>query len=124
MIQVRRKGLTGIAKKRQMRKQRAMLFFLQDGKCHWCKCDMILTFAAQPDKQPGNLATIDHLDSKWSKDRGKHAGEYRRVLACWHCNQERNDVEMAMQSDEVLWGKSGRAPLRIDPKIPLEEFLD
>lgn len=43
--------------------------------------------------QPDDLATIEHLDSKPSGERGKHKGEKRIVLACRRCNWTRGNAE-------------------------------
>ena len=42
-----------------------------------------------------NEATIDHLDSRYSSERGKHYGEFRRVAACLECNGKRAKVEQS-----------------------------
>jgi hypothetical protein len=71
-----------------------------DPHCHWCREVTVL-----PPQYPGkiakgaargNWATIDHLDARHSKERGKHVGEFRRVLACLECNNRR-DREATLQ---------------------------
>lgn len=87
------------------RKQRIGLFLKQKGKCHWCQCEMLLAYGHLK-KQPANLATIDHLDDRFSPERGKHYGEYRRVLACAQCNFDRGKSSQAAQPIEVLRNRS------------------
>ncbi len=38
---------------------------------------------------PANAATFEHLDDRFSTERGQHAGERRVVLACSSCNHDR-----------------------------------
>lgn len=47
--------------------------------------------------QPDDLATIEHLDSKLSGERGSHKGERRQVIACRRCNWERGNAELHSQ---------------------------
>lgn len=74
----------------KIKRQKLRLFARQQGKCHYCKQPMLLSFAPPTHKStPRNLATLEHLDHKFSPDRGKHSGEHRRVLACWGCNNDK-----------------------------------
>ena len=85
----RRKGENWAQKKRR---QLTALFHIQGGKCFWCKCDMLPPGSHENRrgvKPPLNLATYDHMDDRHSPERGKHAGEFRNVAACWKCNFER-----------------------------------
>lgn len=102
------------------RRQRAALFALQGGRCFWCGASM--TLPAYPPlrhrRPPANEATIDHLDSRWSPERGRHNGESRHVLACWDCNGRRNTAEQASIPRAELWRRSGRAKVeeRLRPR--------
>lgn len=40
---------------------------------------------------PPDAATLDHLDDRWSPERGMHPGERRRVAACRECNERRSN---------------------------------
>jgi hypothetical protein len=63
-----------------------------------------------PQPPPANLCTIDHLDSRLSRQRGNHPGETRRVAACVACNARHNDYEQAALPREELWRRSGALP--------------
>jgi hypothetical protein len=94
------------------------LFEEQDGRCFWCKKPMVLFQRERLHRKgrkgkvrlPQNLATLEHLDSRLSPERGKHNGERRIVLACAHCNHLRGRMEQATQPKEILWERSGRRP--------------
>lgn len=87
------------------RRQKCRLFAEQRGLCFYCNKHMMLTFQHLK-QQPENLATLEHMDSKWSQERGKHPGEQRHVLACRKCNWTRGRLEEAAQSKEVLKARS------------------
>lgn len=92
----------------QIRKQRERLFVFQRGRCYWCGIQTVLMSGQSRHKQnPPNMATIDHLYSRLSPDRGKVRG-YVHVLACLKCNNERAAVEEASVPREELWRRSGR----------------
>ncbi len=81
----KRKRSTAAQKKRR----RERLYEEQDGKCYYCGCPtIIINYTKNPDKFPDNLATLEHLDNKLSKDR-KPGEPARVVMACYRCNQER-----------------------------------
>lgn len=93
------------------KKQRHQLFHLQKGKCHWCKKPMrLLKLPAKAKAHPDDLCTIDHLDDRYSAERGKHGNEYRRVAACRKCNNERARAHEIELGKPVLWAKSGSYP--------------
>lgn len=76
------------------KKRRLDMWRKQDGKCHWCHCDMIKpgtwkTGGLYDRGPPLNMCTIDHLDHKSSPLRGAYSGLKRTVAACWKCNNER-----------------------------------
>lgn len=96
----------------QFRSQRERMW-RNDPRCHWCGCRTVLPPAGAGSHRkniPTNEATIDHLDSRLSPDRGKFNGCYRRVLACLRCNNRRNDEEqgwLAFKSPQTLWERTG-----------------
>ena len=54
-------------------------------------------------------ATIDHLDDRFSPERGAGMpNERRRVLACRQCNQDRGRLSQAAQPIEALHARSHR----------------
>lgn len=58
------------------------LYARQNGCCCWCGHGMSLFGEHQFDR-----VTIEHLDPRYSKWRGKSPGEERTALACYLCNQ-------------------------------------
>lgn len=102
---VRAVSKDGLSTSALKKRQRASLFAKQKGLCYWCKGRMVMpdpTRIRRHRALPGNLATIDHLDHKFSPERGKHPGEYRRVLACKRCNELRGQLMQQMQPIEFL----------------------
>lgn len=83
------------------RRQKWNLFWRQEGKCCYCSVPMVLSFH-HIKEPPKNLATLEHHDDRFSPERGKHFGEYRRSLACWQCNFERGKASQAQQPIEEL----------------------
>jgi hypothetical protein len=96
------------------RRERRRLWKHQNGKCHWCQTDMIMAYSGRAHvngKKPHpKLATIDHLHPKGHPERGTHNGKSTHVLACWLCNQRRNEEFRQSLPREVLWAQSGRSP--------------
>lgn len=94
---------------RKRRSKKLRLFAEQQGRCHYCMVGMELTFHEV--KHPWNtLATLEHLDDRFSEERGQHGGERRVVLACMQCNHQRGTASQQQQTKEELWRRSGRAP--------------
>jgi hypothetical protein len=71
---------------------------------------------------PPWFATLEHLDDKWSEERGKHSGEYRVVLACWKCNNQRNtNRELNVPIEERRRrAENGRTSKSYDQRVPQE----
>jgi len=90
------------------RRKRAHLHRRQGGRCYWCGCLTILIENNDPGNQPDDLATLDHLDDRFSPERGKRSGEWRIVMACRLCNNERGIIREAMQPVEELRRRSTR----------------
>lgn len=96
--------------KNKLAKRRHRLFRRQRGLCHWCGCQCI-----EPglmDGQKGlkpNHATLDHLDDRWSMERGQHGGSIERtVMACHKCNQRRNEERLAALAKEEIQRRCNR----------------
>lgn len=78
--------------------------------CHWCN---VLTVLQPPGvvitRQPPNLATVDHLYSRFS---GLKTGDGNKqvvtVLACYKCNQQRSEEEQARLGPEFCREHSDR----------------
>lgn len=104
------KKLTRSQKKlRQLR----WLFARQGGLCHWCEVVMQPPGTFKPKNgvpTPPRLCTLEHLDDRFSPDRGKRVGEFRRVAACHACNHARGLASQAAQPIEVLRARSGHTP--------------
>lgn len=84
-------------------RQVARFFKEQNGKCCWCQSEMIPTNGKHIKHPPDNLATLEHLDDRWSSMRGKWPdGTIRRALACRKCNQDRSNARQNRQPIEVL----------------------
>lgn len=96
--------------RKKYRAQRKRLWHEQDGRCFWCGVLTVLPPETGPKRfiPQNNTATTDHLDSRLSPERGKHAGEPRRVMACYKCNQERCNAEVLASDLAERQRKSGR----------------
>lgn len=89
----------------------ARLYHRFGGICHWCGCKTWLKPAGQPTKSFAPLmATRDHLDDRFSSERGTFPGRYRLVLACNRCNNERARISQASRPIEELRARAGRPP--------------
>lgn len=94
--------------KKLRKKQR--LFERQSGLCYYCGEPMRLILGSLPPrtKTPDDLATFEHLDDRYSAERGAHPGEYRVVLAHHICNGRRGQQRTAERSLDELQERSGR----------------
>tara|TARA_Y100000310_G_scaffold339480_1_gene432252 strand:- start:1650 stop:2210 length:561 start_codon:yes stop_codon:yes gene_type:complete len=83
------------------RRMQIFRFWTESPNCHWCGQPTLLIFrgayfAAGENFLPfrDNEATIDHLNSKLSSERGQYNdGKRRRVLSCKKCNHNRSVQE-------------------------------
>jgi hypothetical protein len=71
--------------------------FRADPHCFWCGSKVVLDAHNQP-----NLATVDHLYSRWHPERKSHhtdrsSDRVLHVMACLQCNGERAEAEMKCQ---------------------------
>lgn len=94
------------------RRQRDRLFKRQRGRCCWCRQPMRRTWNHRDGQTtPPDLATIEHLDSRLSPERGQHPGERRHRLACAKCNHQRGVDEVNQLSLDEKHRRSGRSGL-------------
>ncbi len=94
---------------RSKNRKKLRLYSEQGGKCYWCEQPM--TLALHHVKKRGPLeATFDHLDDRFSPERGTYRGVRRIVLACNQCNFERGRESMLAQGIEELRRRAGRFP--------------
>ena len=73
-----------------LRKQRRELCERQKWKCYWCQGVMRWVVLDGTGTLPLDAATLDHLDDRWSDQRGQFSGQRRRVAACRKCNEGRS----------------------------------
>ena len=100
------------------RRRKARLFARQNGKCYWCKNDMVIIPTVGNEKTfPKNLATLDHLFDKFHPSRRANSrGKERTVLACWQCNFNRCVESQAAQTLEELHRRAGQRPKDAKPQ--------
>lgn len=98
------------ARRESRRKFKVWLWQEQAGLCHWCGEAISLYFDPPPSGRPmpTDTATFDHLDDRFSTQRGKHPGKIRTVLACLPCNNRRGVVSQAAQPIEELHRRASR----------------
>lgn len=75
---------SGLSKKQR---KRLRMFLRQGGKCHWCGGRMFFSLG-QGGSFHDDEATIEHLDHRYSPERGKHPGEYRLAATHNRCNRD------------------------------------
>lgn len=74
-----------------------------DGRCHWCGCRTVLRSPTLGrGRPPQNLATVDHLWSRFSPLRRQHE-HGPLVLACHECNAVRNEIDLFLNLREHMW---------------------
>ena len=100
-----------------MRKRKLKLWRI-DPHCHWCGILTVIREYEPHQSQLPNDATVDHLRSRWSKERGKDKTE-STVLACYKCNQERNEKEQSSVPKVKAWERSGRYPKTFKELSPI-----
>lgn len=85
-------------------------WFKEHPYCYWCKCQLVLIdTSSYRGRVPDNAATIDHLRPKGHPNRRERNRFHlwRRVLACWKCNNDRDREFTRRRSLEELWRASG-----------------
>lgn len=94
-------------------KRRRKRLWEADPCCYWCRRPTIL-LNVPGGQLPENAATIDHLRSKFDPTRGqpiRGRWDFRYVLACWKCNNERARIEEKFLPKAELWRRSNHYPL-------------
>jgi hypothetical protein len=88
--------------------ERAQRRWLWTREPHCCYCGVLTVLPAKydPDRPFDTMATVEHLDPRLSPERGKHPGKFRKVIACWKCNNERNRAFTASLPRQTLWEQS------------------
>ncbi len=82
-------------------RKRFYLFQAQKGLCFWCGMPMTIHYL-DGGKTPDDAATIEHLDSRLSPERGRHAQTRRLVAAHASCNHDyARACEKAVGIDEL-----------------------
>jgi hypothetical protein len=63
------------------------LVVAQEGKCHYCGCQMITG------RRDRHCATVEHLKDKWASPfHVKDESPENLVAACWECNHTRGSI--------------------------------
>lgn len=65
------------------------LLFNHFGKCFWCD-EEVFDLKLDGGKPPFNMATIDHVRSRYFREKGD---DVLKVLSCFRCNAKRCDFE-------------------------------
>lgn len=95
-----------------LQSQRDRLLLKQKGRCYYCKQPMLRRWEHRNHVPvPDNLATLEHLDSRWSPERGVHPFKKRHVAACRKCNNDRAIEEGKNAGLEELRRRRGSYPL-------------
>lgn len=78
---------------RKRLQKRRLALWIEDPRCHWCgQLTVLPTGEAKVAAPPENMATIDHLRSRFHHERGRGT-QPATVLACWRCNNDRCKAE-------------------------------
>lgn len=86
----------------RLKRQKVKLYYRQKKLCYYCGLRMIHPAEAPAGGvQHPRLCTLEHLDDRFDPGRGKKKG-YRRVAACFQCNQQRAQLRQAVMSREEL----------------------
>jgi hypothetical protein len=83
-------------------RRRLKKLFAEDPRCHWCgqKTIWAESIRKASGRMPPNIATFEHLDSRFDPDRGTYEGVERTVLACYKCNHDRGRQRELL---EFIW---------------------
>jgi hypothetical protein len=86
----------------------------QNGCCYYCREAMVIYKPDGSGLIPDNFATFEHLDDRYSPERGKHPGKRRIFLACLKCNAKKaKEREREVGIEEIRRRSQGsRRPLR------------
>lgn len=83
----------------------------KDPHCYWCGVVTVEVVVAKFEKPPDNLATLDHLHSRYDPRRGATHG-VASVLSCLRCNNEREVAETAQRPLDDLRFRSQMGRVR------------
>ena len=102
------------------KKNRRNNLMAKDPHCHWCGIEVIYRKLTFGEKMPDNFATIDHLFSRLSPQRGQkqHPTQEITVLACNKCNFIRGKEEEKGLGKTELRKRSGK------PDVNWARFID
>jgi hypothetical protein len=102
---------------------RMFLYMKQLMCCHYCKRKMTLDFPTKDNpKQSETLVTFEHLEDEWTPE-GKNDAVDRVVLACFKCNNTRNNErqERAINYYKARAGKLTFNDMR-DPRALISRY--
>ena len=89
---MKRNGTKGLRKK----------LFRENPHCHWCETLTILVGEPPGKKGASNMATIDHIISRYRAiSREQYVAPENMVLSCHKCNQDRSQEESRQIQIEV-----------------------
>lgn len=92
--------------------------------CYYCGVKTILPLANGKSPRAPNEATIDHLRPRHHPGRLEpiQRGELRRVLACWECNNKRDQWESSLLPKEWFYANGGSLPGEMKPLEELQRI--
>ena len=104
--------MTDLSDRERHKRQRAQLWYRQEGKCYYCVAEMLLMWTIPTKFRPDNLCTVEHLRPKMhpAKNDGNPNKERRRVAACSKCNHKEGQKFESSLPIEKLWEASGGYP--------------
>jgi len=70
----------------KMQRKRLRMFIRQGGKCYWCGEKMFFSLGIGGTCHDDE-ATIEHLDDRYSPERGQHPNEWRVHASHYRCNR-------------------------------------
>ena len=97
---------------KRLRRRKAKLWERQKGLCFWCEREMLFTIG-RGGEQPSEVATIDHLRTRYASNRSeppRDSCEERTVLACYRCNHKRGAEATAAVPVAELWRRAQSYP--------------
>lgn len=80
--------------------------FSKDRRCHWCGRETWLGHGTRrPEMTKYQAATVDHVKCRAeSATHAEYISRENKVLACYLCNQQRNEIFMASNpSAKCAW---------------------
>lgn len=83
-----------------LRRERRRLWDINP-HCHYCGVTTVFPPSGKcwAANEPNNMATLDHLYSRWDIRRLFPASEKKVVLSCLKCNRDKNFREMRMNAE-------------------------